>query len=145
MIGNGKNRKSMAYIDNVIAFLMECIKCDDTYGLYNYVDTPDMTMNELVYQVRNKLMGSKSVGLRLPYWLGLLIGYTADLITITTGKKMAVSSLRIKKFSTSTEFRSAKKRLNGFEPPFNIVQGIEKTLQSEFVSPDPDREIFFTE
>ena len=58
---------------------------------------------------------------------------------------MAVSSLRIKKFSTSTEFRSAKKRLNGFEPPFNIVQGIEKTLQSEFVSPDPDREIFFTE
>ena len=56
MIGYGENKKSMAYIGNVVAFLETCIKSEQKYGLYNYVDTPDLTMNELVSQVRNRLL-----------------------------------------------------------------------------------------
>ena len=41
----------------------------------NYVDTPDLTMNELVSQVRSESKGKNGVGLRLPYWFGLLIGF----------------------------------------------------------------------
>ena len=55
MVGKGENKKSMAYISNIVAFLETCITTDQKYGLYNYVDTPDLTMNELVSQVREML------------------------------------------------------------------------------------------
>ena len=48
MVGKGKNKKSMAYIGNVIAFLEVCISTDQKYGVFNYVDTPDLTMDQLV-------------------------------------------------------------------------------------------------
>lgn len=145
MVGKGENKKSMAYIGNVVAFLETCIATDHKYGVYNYVDTPDLTMNELVSQVRKKLKGKSGVGPRIPYWLGLILGYTADLVTQLSGKNLPVSSIRVKKFASSTKFESAKASLVNFQAPFTLSHGIERTLQSEFISPDPKREIFFTE
>ena len=145
MVGKGENKKSMAYIGNIVAFLEASITTDQRYGVYNYVDTPDLTMNELVSQVRAKLKGKTGVGLRLPYWLGLLLGYTADLIAKLSGKNLPVSAIRVKKFASSTEFKSAKASLENFKAPFALSLGVERTLQSEFISPDPNREIFFTE
>ena len=145
MVGNGKNKKSMAYIGNVVAFLETCIATDQKYAVYNYVDTPDLTMNELVSQVKAKLNGEEGVGLRLPYWLGLILGFMADLVAKISGKNLPVSSIRVKKFTSSTEFQSAKSTLENFQAPFSLKQGIERTLQSEFISPEPNREIFFTE
>ena len=72
MIGKGENKKSMAYIGNIVAFLETCIATEQKYGVYNYIDTPDLTMNELISQVRAKLQGKTGVGPRLPYWLGLI-------------------------------------------------------------------------
>ena len=91
------------------------------------------------------LKGKNGVGLRLPYWLGMILGYLADGVANLTGKNLPVSSIRVRKFVSSTEFRSAKNTLEGFEPPFLLVDGIVRTLQSEFVAPDPSREIFYTE
>lgn len=145
MIGKGKNKKSMAYIGNIVSFLEACITSKQNYGLYNYVDTPNLTMNELVSMVRLKLKRGNSVGLRMPYWLGLLLGYLADFISLISGKNMPVSSIRVKKFASSTEFKTSKAMLDGFEAPFLINDGIKRTLESEFISTDPHREIFFTE
>ena len=145
MVGKGENKKSMAYIGNIVAFLETCVATDQKYGVYNYVDTPDLTMNELVSQVRAQLKGKDGVGTRLPYWLGLILGYTADLIAKISGKNLPVSSIRVKKFASSTEFKSAKGNLDKFIAPFSLSDGVQRTLQSEFISPDPNREIFFTE
>ena len=145
MIGKGENKKSMAYIQNVVAFLEKCITTDQKYGVYNYVDTPDMTMNDLVSQVRAKLKGRQNVGPRLPYWFGLILGKIADAVSALTGKKLPVSSIRVKKFASSTEFKSAKSTLDQFIAPFELHQAIERTLQSEFINPDPHQEIFYTE
>ena len=145
MVGKGENKKSMAYIGNVVAFLEACVATRQKYGVYNYVDTPDLNMNELVAQVREKLMGNTGVGPRLPYWLGLILGYTADLISKLSGKSLPVSSIRVKKFASSTEFKSAKADLDNFHAPFSLNDGVQRTLQSEFISPDLNREIFFTE
>ena len=74
MIGAGKNRKSMAYIGNVVAFLEKCIESDRKYAVFNYVDTPDLDMNTLVRQVRKVLKGQDSVGLRIPQLIGVILG-----------------------------------------------------------------------
>ena len=145
MVGKGRNKKSMAYIGNVVAFLEACMATEQKYGLYNYVDTPDLTMNELVSQVRAKLKSKDNIGLRLPYWLGIILGYTADFVAKLSGRKLSVSSIRVKKFTSSSEFKSAKASLDNFKAPFLLNQGLERTLQSEFISPEPDREVFFTE
>ena len=145
MVGSGQNKKSMAYIGNVIAFLDRCIASDKPYGLYNYVDTPDFSMNELVQHVRHKLTGKNDVGFPIPYWLGLFVGYIADGVAKIRGRKLPISAIRVKKFASSTEFTSAKSNLDNFEAPFSLSEGIERTLQSEFIDPDPDREIFYTE
>jgi len=145
MVGKGENKKSMAYIGNIVAFLETCVATEQRYGVYNYVDTPDLTMNELVSQVRAKLKGKEGVGPRLPYWLGLILGYTADFVAQLSGKNLPVSSIRVRKFASSTEFKSAKASLDNFQAPFSLFHALNRTLQNEFVSPDPDREIFFTE
>lgn len=145
MVGRGENKKSLAYIGNIVAFLETCISSDRKYGVFNYVDTPDLTMNELVSQVRHTLIGKQGVGPRLPYGLGMLMGYIADTVAKLTGKNLPVSSIRVRKFTSSTEFRSAKSSLEGFDAPFQLADALSRTIQSEFVSPDPSREIFITE
>jgi nucleoside-diphosphate-sugar epimerase len=145
MIGEGKNKKSMAYIDNVVAFLETCISANQKYGVFNYVDTPDLTMNELVSFVRAELKDARNYGLRLPLWLGIALGNMADLISILTGRKLSVSAIRIRKFVSSSEFKSSKSSLNDFVAPFSLCDGIRRTIQSEFIAPRADREIFFTE
>ena len=145
MVGKGENKKSMAYIGNVVAFLEACLSSENKYMLINYVDTPDLTMNELVTLVRQKLKGKKHVGIRIPTWMGIILGYFADGISKITGKSLAVSSIRIKKFVSYSQFSSSKNKINNFNAPFEISEGIERTLESEFIFPDPSREIFFSE
>jgi nucleoside-diphosphate-sugar epimerase len=145
MVGAGRNKKSMAYIGNIVSFLDNCLEAQEKYGLYNYVDTPDMDMNTLVQQVRKTLKGRDNVGLRLPYWLGVLLGYMADGVSRLTGRNLPVSAVRVKKFCASTAFASSKADLNDFQPPFDLQEGIARTLHSEFIAPDPEREIFYTE
>ena len=145
MVGKGDNKKSLAYIDNLVAFLDACIKTERRYGLFNYVDTPDLTMDELVSQVRMTLKKKQGVGFRLPYWMGLFLGYSADLISYISRKKFPVSSIRIKKFTSSTEFDSSQSQLDNFKAPVPLMDGINKTLLDEFMLPDPSREVFYTE
>lgn len=144
MIGSGKNKKSMAYIKNVVSFLKECIKTDKQYAIYNYVDTPDLDMNSLVTKIREKL-NINSSKIRIPYTLGLILGYIADLLALIFRKKLPLSSIRVKKFCSSTSFSSSKKNLNNFNAPFKLEEGIDQTLYNEFINPDKNQEIFYSE
>ena len=85
------------------------------------------------------------MGIRLPYWFGLLIGLIADFLSKFIVSPLPVSSLRVKKFNSSSEFRSAKHKLDNFVAPFPLLDGIERTLYYEFVSNSDKKEIFFTE
>lgn len=145
MVGNGRNRKSMAYVENVAAYLLHA--AEDLRGkkTVNYVDKPDFTMNALVHQVRKTLHGKAGVGPRIPYPLGLGLGYLADGITRISGKTLPVSSIRVRKFCATTSFDSAIRNESGFVAPFTLEGGLARTLKSEFLEPDPDREIFYTE
>ncbi|WP_377835421.1 NAD-dependent epimerase/dehydratase family protein [Acidimangrovimonas pyrenivorans] len=145
MVGSGTNRKSMAYVGNIAAFLQHALTADCHYGMFNYVDDPDFDMNTLVAEVRGTLTGAKGVGPRLPYAVGLAMGHAADLVARLTKRNLPLSAIRVKKFCGTTSFASAKGTLDGFVPPYSLKDGLRRTLEAEFLSPDPDREIFFTE
>lgn len=130
MVGDGKNQKSMAYVQNIAAFLLTCVTTKTTHGIYNYVDTPDYDMNTLVADVRKTMLGKNGVGPRLPKWAGLVLGWVADVVAKITGRKLPISRIRVQKFTASTSFASAKGDLDGFVAPYSLKEGLTRTLTS---------------
>jgi len=132
MIGRGENRKSMAYVGNVAAFIKFCIETNKPgLNVLNYTDQPDLTMNELVLQAEESL-NRKLPSLRLPYWIGMSGGLIFDLMARITGKKFPISSIRIKKFCATTQIDASKAHSSGFKAPFTYAEGLDRTLKSEF-------------
>lgn len=144
MIGSGTNFKSMAYIENVVSFIVYILKSKDKNILVNYVDTPDMDMNTLVGTVKEKLGFRGSLGFRIPYVIGLSIGILADIKGFIRKKKSKISSIRVKKFCSTSSF-STNRSYKDFDAPFSLIEGIEKTIEKEFISPDNEQEFFLTE
>lgn len=144
MFGNGKNKKSMAYVENVTAFLEYSLSLKPGMHIYNYIDKPDFDMNTLVTEARKTLFGKNNIGLRLPVFLGIAIGYFADLISKVTGKTLPVSSIRVKKFMGTTQFRSSVSETD-FVPPVSLEEGLARTLRYEFLEDNSDKRTFETE
>lgn len=145
MIGRGENKKSMAYVGNIVAFIEFLLNKQPTgYNVYNYVDTPDFTMNELVDHV-SKVLKKHIPKTHFPYWAGMLAGYGFDFLAFVTRKKLTVSSVRVKKFCATTQFSAEKAHHSGFKAPYSLGQGLERTLEYEFVHPQPDQITFISE
>ncbi|MDB2434696.1 NAD(P)-dependent oxidoreductase [Luminiphilus sp.] len=144
MFGNGQNFKSMAYVENVASFIRTARHQGPGIHIYNYVDTPDLTMNELVRMTRRTLFGRDNVGPRLPAFLGLVIGKVGDFFTLVSGKSLPVSSIRVKKFMTTTQF-SSRAHETGFKPPYSLAEGLERTLRYEFLEDNSGNRTFETE
>ncbi len=134
MVGKGNNKKSMAYVGNIAAFIkyqLENIK--PGYQVFNYIDKPDFSMNELASQVETSL--NKHIpSTHVPYWLGMLGGIGFDVLSFITRKKFSVSSVRVKKFCATTQFDASKAHSNGFKAPYTLGEGLDNTLQYEFVN-----------
>lgn len=144
MIGKGKNKKSMAYVGNIVSFIIEKInKSKLGYNVYNYADKPDLNMNQL-NELIHKTMNINSINFSLPYSAGMLIGYFFDLISFLTRKKTLISSVRVKKFCATTQFDSSKVKKE-FTPPYSLEQGLNNTLNHEFINPVKDDVLFYSE
>ena len=147
MVGNGKNRKSMAYVENVTAFIEYALSFKTGIHLYNYIDKPDMDMNTLVALVKNMLGKKKGFisSIKVPYGAGLFAGYLFDALSAVTGKKFPVSSIRIKKFTTDTLFGTSLAE-TGFVPPVKLDEGLRKTIHHEFLNKAPkEGQLFYSE
>ncbi len=146
MVGKGENKKSMAYIGNIVAFIHHLIEHQSRvhYEVYNYVDKPDFSTKELVKHVSNVLekhIPTTSV----PFWIGMMGGYCFDALALVSKRKLAISSVRVRKFCANTVFDAAKVGRSGFHAPYTLAEGITRTLQHEFISPKKDNITFVSE
>lgn len=145
MVGSGNNKKSMAYVGNIVAFVKYMVDHKISgYNVYNYIDKPDFTMNELVLQVE-KVLHKHIPATHFPYWLGMFGGYCFDLLAIIIRKKLTVSSVRVKKFCATTQFDSSKALSSGFQPTYTLGEGLARTLSYEFVDRQDDDITFLSE
>ena len=131
MVGRGKNRKSMAYVENIAAFLVKCLDLEPGVHLYNYVDKPDFDMNSLVALVRKHTGRAGPIRLRLPTWLALGIGKGFDVVSYITKKNLPISFIRVRKFTRDTVFDSSITS-DFFVPPVSLETAVEKTVAYEF-------------
>ena len=145
MVGKGDNVKSMAYVGNIVAFVKFMIENVTTgHNVFNYIDKPDTNMNDLVALV-SEVLKRHIPATHLPYWMGMMGGYCFDALALVTRKKLAVSSVRVKKFCATTQFDSTKAMASGFVPPYSLKEGLARTLEFEFVHPREDAIEFVSE
>lgn len=144
MVGKGINKKSMAYVGNVVAFIKNRLETNELgYEVFNYIDKPDFNMLELVGQVE-KSLSKKVPSISIPYVFGMLAGYGFDLLSFLTRKKLSVSSVRVKKFCATTQF-DATKTHEVFKAPYNLADGLDRTLKHEFLNTPKDDVVFYSE
>lgn len=133
MVGKGDNKKSMAYVGNIVVFTKFLIdNKTEGYNVYNYIDKPDLSMNELVGHV-SKVLNKHIPKIHFPLWLGMMGGYCFDLMAKISGKKLTISSVRVKKFCATTQFDATKVQKSGFKAPFTLAEGLRRTLEFEFI------------
>ena len=144
MIGKGQNKKSMAYVGNVVAFIKDRLeKKEKGYHVFNYADKPDFTIVELVSVIEKK-MNLRIPKTKIPYRIGMLGGFLFDMIAKFSGKKLSISSVRVKKFCATTQFDASKVH-SLFKSPYTLEEGLNKTLDHEFINPKKDDILFYSE
>ncbi len=131
MIGGGKNRKSLAYIDNLAEFIAHLVKHDFENSVINYADKPDLDMAQVVDCIRDTL-GITTRVWHVPYLLALIGSTALDVHGWLTRKKHGITRERVVKFALETRFNADRVHATGFQAPFTIEEGLQRTVCADF-------------
>ena len=131
VVGSGRNRKSIAYVKNVAAFLCMCRSLPTGTTILNYADKPDLTTAELVETVRRAL-GRSGTGPRVPLAFGLAGGLALGLAKTRDPRAVSVILSRIRKFSAETVVQTDRLDATNFRPTFSLSQGLHETVAADF-------------
>jgi nucleoside-diphosphate-sugar epimerase len=143
MVGKGTNVKSMAYVENIAAFIEYNLNNNSGEHIFNYIDKPDFDMNTLVTEVE-RILKKPSKIFHWPYWFGYFGGLCFDILAKILRKKLPVSSIRVKKFCSNTMFESTNIKKTDFTAPIILAEGLERTLRYEFIDKRSGH-LFYTE
>lgn len=130
VIGSGRNRKSMAFVGNVADFLVSCLDSEERKLVVNYADKPDLTTVDLVHLAARELDAGRVW--RIPYPLGLALGYAFDLLAWISRRQFPVSSIRVRKYCASSVIEAGQVAALGFKPKHSLSDGLVETIRSEF-------------
>ena len=144
MVGDGMNRKSMAYVENVAAFILYATTFKPGVHVYNFIDKPDFSMNTLVATVNRMLGKTENIKFRLPFVVGYMIGKVFDLVASITGKRFPISSIRVKKFCANSVYNTAIET-TGFKSPVLLSEALVRTVHHEFLELHEHEGVFYTE
>ena len=133
MIGNGKNQKSLACVENVSGFLAYALQFESGTHIYNYVDKPDFTMKELVSLIRKTLGKGSGTGPALPYGAGLVAGGSFDILATLTRRKFPISKIRVEKFCANTVYSSQRMQNTDFRPKVTLRDALVRMIEVEFL------------
>ena len=136
MVGSGANRKSMAYVRNLGAFLVRVLTLGAGAHVFNYVDKPDLSMNQLVDIVAEAAGTRRMDRLRIPYPVGYLGGMLCDVAAAVTGRSLPVSAVRVRKFCSTTTFSAQRLRSTGFQPALGLREALARTVRHEIAADD---------
>lgn len=131
MVGDGSNRKSMAYVGNVAEFLAWAHDNVEGSAIFNYADKPDLTTREIVATARS-MMGLPGPPPRVPYALAVSLGQACDIVSTLTRVSLPFSKIRVIKFCADTTIDAGKAHASGFTARYSLEQALRQTIQSEF-------------
>jgi GlcNAc-P-P-Und epimerase len=129
MVGNGKNIKSAAYVNNLVdatVYLMD--RCSQGYIIFNYADEPHMETKELVNLI-GRIAGRKAKKFFLPLNIAIAGGFVFDILGKITRIDFPITAARMKKFTVPTYHRAERIRKFGFKPKYSIEEGLKNHIE----------------
>ena len=129
LIGNGRNKRSMVYVKNVVKVALGVAGQEGANGeAFNVTDGIDYTLKE-IYETIAGCLGKKPRSLFIPLGLAKSLGRAGDAIGNITGKEMPFSSEILEKLTGTLTFSSRKlQEFLGFEPEYNLYNGMPETI-----------------
>lgn len=132
MIGRGREVKTTSYIDNLLdahLFLMERDTRKPSNGIevFHYVDRPGETTAELVARIY-ALLGRRSPGLRIPLALAAPLALAGDAAAKLLTVDLPITSARVRKFCTATNFDARAIRAEGFVQRIGNEEALRETV-----------------
>jgi nucleoside-diphosphate-sugar epimerase len=131
VVGDGTNRKSMASVENVADFLAFVLRFGPGVHLYNYVDKPDLDMNELV-SLASQTLGGDAKPRHVPYGLALGTGLAFDLAARLMGRRFPISAVRVRKYGATSRFAAQHLAESGFVPRHDLRRSLIAWIEHEF-------------
>lgn len=136
-IGDGRNIKSLSYVENIVDATMYLWGVDDIgprnpvgagFHVFNYIEKPDMTSRQITSAVYESL-GRKMPGFTIPLPLAMVLGLPFDVAIKLTGRNLPVSTARMKKLCTQTKYEADKVLAAGFKPRVTLREGIDRMVK----------------
>ncbi|MEC9248174.1 MAG: hypothetical protein VX986_04060, partial [Pseudomonadota bacterium] len=131
-VGDGKNKKSLAFVENLAQFFLFCIKDLTQSGTYNYCDKPDFSMKEIERFARKEMGLSTNANLRVPAFAARFGALIVQIAARALGLNTPITPERVEKFLTNTTYETSRLIDTGFKPQWDIRSALAKTIESEF-------------
>lgn len=128
MVGPGEAVKATSYIENLVAataFLVE--RMEPGIAGYIYTDEPRLSTGELVAEISRRL-GKAPPRWSVPLAVAAPLAKVGDVVGNVTGRNFPITSARIRKFNTGTNFTSARLRRLGFHQPVSMDEALDRTV-----------------
>jgi nucleoside-diphosphate-sugar epimerase len=129
MVGRGNVVKTTSYIENLVAahlFVMSRMKRG--VCTYIYVDQPALSTGEFVRHIC-ELVNRRPPSWWLPVPIVMGAGLVGDFVSGLTRRDVPITSARIKKFCSSTNYKPLALEREGFRQPVSIEDALRATVQ----------------
>ncbi len=130
MIGKGENLRHPIYITDMMDAFCLAMEDEKAIGKIFVIGGENaITTNELVATFCKVLEVSKPK-IRIPYGLGVIIAYLAEMIFGIAGKEPPISRRTLEFFDTNNAFDISKaKETLGFNPRFSFEDGLRDSRE----------------
>ncbi len=132
MIGHGDAVKTTSFLQNLLRAHLFLLNKQLDYPMtghhiYHYVDEPGWTTSQIVAMIY-KALGRKQNKLHLPLSLAAPLALVGDGLAAISGKDIPITSARVRKFCTATNFSADAIRDLGFRQPLSNESAITQTV-----------------
>jgi nucleoside-diphosphate-sugar epimerase len=128
MVGRGEEPKTTSYIENLVAATLFAFDwLQPGVSTFHYVDTPAWTTADLVRRL-SQLLGRRPPRWHVPLPLTRKTASVLDLAGSAMKRDLPITSARIEKFNTPTNYSAEALTQLGFEQPISMERALEKTV-----------------
>jgi nucleoside-diphosphate-sugar epimerase len=128
IIGDGKNLRSLCYIDNLIQGLMAAERSKNTIGeIYFVSDERAHTYKEIFQKIAEQFGGTLKET-HLPRWLGEICGFTFKSLSMMGIYSLPLYTAWNMVLDMACDIKKAKEKVN-YKPQIETKEGLERIVK----------------
>lgn len=129
--GHGGNRKSIAYVGNLVDFLCTCLEHRPGLHCYNYADPPAPTTASLVEAIQSLLPRPQRVVPRLPRSLVLAGAHLLAVGAHLRGRRPGITAERVRSFCADTTISTSALDATGFRRRHDLRGALRAMIEAD--------------